>query len=80
MQIVVDHNKWPQDVCEGARFPVEGERCVGSSWSLFKRLEINEEEEEGSVMSKGKATFGNGERKTCCVYGTYKTAKARIWP
>ena len=35
-----------QDVCKRARFPVEGERCGVSSWSLFKSLEVNEEEEE----------------------------------
>ena len=35
-----------QDVCKGARFPVEGKRCVVSGGSLFKRLEVNEEEEE----------------------------------
>ena len=32
-----------QDVCEGARFPIEGERCVVSS---VKRLEVDEKEEE----------------------------------
>ena len=35
-----------QDVCKRCRFPVEGERCVLSSWSPFKRLEVNEEEEK----------------------------------
>ena len=35
-----------QDVCKGARFPIEGERCVVSSLSLFKRLEVNGEEED----------------------------------
>ena len=35
-----------QDVCKGARFPVEGERCVGSSPRLFERLQFNDEEEE----------------------------------
>jgi len=32
----------------------EGERCVVSSWSLLKRLEVNEEEEEGRFQN---ATF-----------------------
>jgi hypothetical protein len=26
------------DVCKGVQLPVEGERCVISGWSLFKRL------------------------------------------
>ena len=33
-------------MCQGSRFTVEGERCGVSSRSLFKRLEVNEEEEE----------------------------------
>ena len=33
-----------QDVCKGARFSVEGERCVVSRRSPFKRLKVNEEE------------------------------------
>jgi len=42
-----------QGVCKGARFSVEGERCVVSSWSLFKRFEVNEEEEEGGRWRPG---------------------------
>ena len=36
-----------QDVCKGARFPVEGKRCVVRYYSPFNRLEVNGEEEEG---------------------------------
>ena len=35
-----------QDVCTGSRFTVEGELCVVSSSSPFKRLEGNRDEEE----------------------------------
>ena len=36
-----------QDVCKGARFPVEGERCVISIRPPYKRLQVNEEEGDG---------------------------------
>jgi len=36
-----------QDVCKGAWFSVEGEWCVVSCRSLFKRLKVNEEEADG---------------------------------
>ena len=35
-----------QDVCKGARFQVEGERCVDSGCQLFNRLGFDDEEEE----------------------------------
>jgi len=38
-----------QDVCKGARSLVDGERCVISSRSLFKRLDVNEEEEKDTT-------------------------------
>ena len=34
------------DVFKGARFPIEGERCVVSGGSRFKRWEVNEEEKK----------------------------------
>jgi len=38
-----------QDVCKGSRFPVEGDRCVVSSWSLFKRLEVLMKKEKNTT-------------------------------
>ena len=40
-----------QDVCKGSRFILEGKRCVASSWSLFKRLEVDEEEKRFRAWS-----------------------------
>ena len=40
---------WSQDVCKGSRFTVEGERCVVGSRSLFRRLEVNQEEADRSL-------------------------------
>jgi len=51
-----------QDVCKGARFPVEGERCVLSSRSLFKWLEVNEEEEKFGGPGFGIRVSGSGFR------------------
>ena len=34
------------DVCKGARFPIEGERCVVSSGTRFKRWKVNDEEKK----------------------------------
>ena len=35
-------------------FSAEGERCVVSSWSLFKRLEVDDDEEEESMIDLGR--------------------------
>ena len=54
-----------QDVCKGARSPVEGERCVVGGWSLFKRLEANEEAGKQN-RTRGLVTYAN----TPCHNGT----------
>ena len=36
----------PPSVCERARIPVEGERCVVGNWSRDERLQVNQVEEE----------------------------------
>ena len=47
--------------CKGARLPVEGKRCIVSRWSLFKRLEVNDEEEKDSAVPR-KRTGGEDTR------------------
>ena len=42
-----------QNVCKWAQFSFEGERCVLSSRSLHKRLEVNEEEKEEEEAACG---------------------------
>ena len=39
-----------QDVCKGARFPVQGDRCVVESKPPFKGFEVNDEDEKGSCI------------------------------
>ena len=47
-----------EDVCKGARSLVQGERYVVRSRSLFKRSEINEEEEGMGVTENTKLRAG----------------------
>jgi len=47
-------------VCKRSQFTVEGERCVVSSRSLFKRLEVNEEEEDSGLATERFGAAGGG--------------------
>ena len=69
-----------QDFCRGARSLVEGERCVVGSRSLFKRLEVNEEEEEGITLVRALLRSAS-ERRVDNLEGVKDfrlKAKARI--
>ena len=51
-RLLVDHHEAAsgfQNVHQGSRFAVEDEPCVLSSWSLFERLEVNDDEKEEGV-------------------------------
>ena len=48
---------WSLDVCQEFWFTVEGQRCVVSTGSPFKRLGVNEEDEQEARPLEGHPMF-----------------------